>query len=55
MAIPYWSQASVTSASWTEPPGCTTNDTPNRAAWSIESRKGKNASDEIVTPYFVSM
>ena len=26
-----WSQASVTSASWTEPPGCTTNDTPYRA------------------------
>mmetsp|Transcript_18482 Transcript_18482/g.54617 ORF Transcript_18482/g.54617 Transcript_18482/m.54617 type:complete len:203 (+) Transcript_18482:3-611(+) len=42
--------------SWTEPPACAMNLTPNLAATSMLSGKGKNASDANATPssFFMS-
>mmetsp|Transcript_23070 Transcript_23070/g.80422 ORF Transcript_23070/g.80422 Transcript_23070/m.80422 type:complete len:220 (-) Transcript_23070:530-1189(-) len=48
--MPCSSAAATTSASATLPPGCTTKLTPTRLAASIESRKGKKASDASATP-----
>ena len=55
MLMPYSVHAEMTSASAMLPPGCAIEDTPNLEAWSMESRKGKNASLDKETPVSVSM
>ena len=50
IVMPYWSAAAITSESPTEPPAATTYSTPRVEATSIESRKGKKASDASETP-----
>ena len=48
--MPCSSAAAITSASRTEPPGCTIARTPASAAWSTPSRKGKKASEPSAEP-----
>ena len=50
IAIPCSSAAAITSASRTEPPGCTTAVAPAAATASRPSRNGKNASDAATDP-----
>ena len=50
MIILYWFAAAITSSSPTDPPAATTYETPRVEATSIESRKGKKASDASETP-----
>ena len=47
MAMPYSRAACVTSSSRAEPPGWATKLTPWRAAWSMLSRTGKLARNEV--------
>jgi len=48
--MPYSSAAVMTSASATDPPAATTYLTPRVEATSMESRKGKKASEARATP-----
>ena len=50
MASPCSSAASITSASRTDPPGCTTAVAPAAATASRPSRNGKNASEAATVP-----
>ena len=51
MARPRSSAAAITSASLTDPPGCTTAVAPASATASRPSRNGKNASDATTLPF----
>mmetsp|Transcript_18976 Transcript_18976/g.54175 ORF Transcript_18976/g.54175 Transcript_18976/m.54175 type:complete len:221 (+) Transcript_18976:75-737(+) len=50
MAMPWPRAQASTASSWTEPPAWTTYLTPNLAATSMLSGKGKNASEASDTP-----
>src|SRR5436189_44153 len=53
MARPCSSAAAITSASFTDPPGCTTAVAPAAATASRPSRNGKNASDAATEPFSI--